>query len=140
MGLRKAVVWLGLVERDDELLVYEGDPALGEYAGEDAGAELPAVADRPLGGYVIATVRPQTFRDALTIGERFRLDIPVIVNLQDMDTGDAKRIVDFMSGLIFGRRGDIQRLSARVFLITPPHCRILREQETLADQGFYNQR
>lgn len=136
MGLRKAVVWLGLAEHEDEVLSYDEHPVLDGYAGE----ELLAGEQAQAGGYLIATVRPQTFRDALTIGERFRLDIPVIVNLQDMDTPDAKRIVDFMSGLIFGRRGDIQRLAGRVFLIVPAHCRILREQEALPDEGFFNQR
>lgn len=136
MGLRKAVVWLGLVEHEDEVLSYEEQPALEAYPddGEPGTREAP-------GGDVcqIATLRPQTFRDALTIGERFRLDIPVVVNLQDMDASDAKRIVDFMSGLIFGRRGDIQRLAGRVFLIVPAHYRIVQEQEALADEGFFNQ-
>jgi cell division inhibitor SepF len=139
VGLRKAVVWLGLAEHEDEdeVLSYGEPPAPDGYADEG----IPGGPDaEPAGGQLIATVRPQTFRDALTIGERFRRDIPVIVNLQDMDTPDAKRIVDFMSGLIFGRRGDIQRLAGRVFLIAPSHYRIVREQEALTDEGFFNQR
>jgi cell division inhibitor SepF len=143
VGLRKAVVWLGLVERDDEVISYDSDLAADGYPADEeepAGGGVARSDEVLRGSHVIATVRPQTFRDALTIGERFRLDLPVIVNLQDMDTADAKRIVDFMSGLIFGRRGDIQRLSGRVFLIVPPHYRILREQETLADGGFFNQK
>ena len=135
MGLRQAVVWLGLAEHDDEVLSYEEEPALDGYAEEDQ----PEAREAPASTQLIATVRPLTFRDALTIGERFRHDIPVIVNLQEMDTPDAKRIVDFMSGLIFGRHGDIQRLAGRVFLIVPGHYRIVREQEALADEGFFNQ-
>ena len=138
MGLRKAVVWLGLAEQDDEVFSYEEHPVAEGYL-EDEEPEPEEPSAPAASGYLIATVRPQTFRDALTIGERFRRDMPVIVNLQDMDTPDAKRIVDFMSGLIFGRRGDIERLAGRVFLIVPEHCRIVREQETLADEGFFNQ-
>ena len=137
MGLREAVVWLGLAERDDEVLSYDEDPGEETFAGEplpDSPAAAPATEIAQ-----IATVRPQTFRDALIIGGHFRRDTPVIINLQDLETADAKRIVDFMSGLIFGRRGDIQRLSSRVFLIVPPYCRIVRQQETLPDAGFYNQ-
>jgi len=136
VGLRQAVVWLGLAEHDDEVLSYEERPVAGAYLEEE---EPDGLVVPGSGGYLIATVRPQTFRDALTIGERFRRDIPVIVNLQDMETPDAKRIVDFMSGLIFGRRGDIERLAGRVFLIVPGHFRIVREQETLTDEGFFNQ-
>lgn len=137
MGLRKAVVWLGLAEHEDEVLSYEEHRAPDGYAD---GKLLTGPDGQAAGDYVIATVRPQTFRDALTIGERFRWDVPVIVNLQDMETPDAKRIVDFMSGLVFGRRGDIQRLSGRMFLIAPAHYRILREQEMLPEEGFFNQR
>jgi cell division inhibitor SepF len=134
VGLRKAVVWLGLVEQEDAVLSYEEHSALDDYLPD----EQPGGQDAP-GGYLIVTVRPQTFRDALIIGDRFRRDIPVIVNLQDMEIADGKRIVDFMSGLIFGRLGDIQRLGSRVFLIVPGHYRILREQEALPDEGFFNQ-
>ena len=132
MGLRKAVVWLGLAEQDDEALSYHED--LTEPAGEHPPREAPADD-----GYQIATIRPQTFRDALIIGECFRQDVPVVVNLHDLETPDAKRIVDFMSGLIFGRRGDIERLSSRVFLIVPRQCSIIRERGLLADKGFFNQ-
>lgn len=137
MGLRKAVVWLGLVEQEDAVLSYEEHSALDDYLPEEQSGQ-PGGQEAP-GGYLIATVRPQTFRDALIIGDRFRHDIPVIVNLQDMEIADGKRIVDFMSGLIFGRLGDIQRLGSRVFLIVPGHYRILREQEALPDEGFFNQ-
>jgi cell division inhibitor SepF len=84
-------------------------------------------------------VRPQTFRDAHTIGKYFRKDIPVIINLVDLDAADAKRFVDFASGLVFGRRGDMERLSSRIFLVLPYHTRILKEPGTSADQGFFNQ-
>lgn len=133
MGLRNAVVWLGLVEHDDEMVSYD-EPPDGPYADELPGPDL-AAGD----GYQIATIRAQTFRDALTIGEQFRQDIPVIVSLQDLDTLDAKRMVDFMSGLVFGRRGDIERLSSRVFLIVPPHYRIVVPQPAQADREFFNQ-
>ncbi len=138
MGLRRAVVWLGLAEHDDEVVPYDDQP---DYDGEDefAGGDEPAGLAAADDGYQIATVRPQNFRDALLIGQHFRREIPVIVNLHDLDMPDAKRIVDFMSGLVFGRRGDIERLSARVFLIVPVHFSILKEQQTLSDKQFYNQ-
>lgn len=136
MGLRNAVVWLGLAEHDDEVVSY-GEPPDGSYADEMTGPGMPgpAVGD----GYQIAAVRPQTFRDALTIGQQFRQDTPVIVNLEDLATADAKRLVDFMSGLVFGREGDIERLSSRVFLIVPPHYRIVVPPPAHADREFFNQ-
>lgn len=72
------------------------------WYGEELGAQP---------GYRIATVRPQSFTDAKVIGEFFRDGIPVIMNLADLEEADAKRIVDFASGLIFSLRGGIERVA-----------------------------
>jgi cell division inhibitor SepF len=141
VGFRKAGVWLGLVEEDDEVLIYDEYLSADSYADEDQppGRVAPLEQTAVGHGFQIATVRPQTFRDAHTIGEYFLQDIPVIINLVDLDRRQAERFVDFASGLIFGRRGDIERLSSRIFLILPIHSRILREPGTSADEGFFNQ-
>ncbi|HMG61452.1 MAG TPA: cell division protein SepF [Streptosporangiaceae bacterium] len=141
MGFREAAVRLGLVEHDDDGLLYEEPAPADGYAdddqlleGEETGG-LPDVGP----GFHIASIAPQNFADAHTIGEYFRHDIPVIINLHGMTAADAKRIVDFASGLIFGRRGDIERLSSRVFLIMPAHGRILKDPAPPPDKTFFNQ-
>jgi cell division inhibitor SepF len=142
VGLREAAVRLGLVEHDDDDPMYDDDTSSADgYAEDDQLLEdeetggLPDVGP----GYHIASVKPQNFADAHTIGEYFRHDIPVIINLHGMTTADAKRIVDFASGLIFGRRGDIERLSNLVFLIMPAHGRILKDPAPPPDKTFFNQ-
>jgi cell division inhibitor SepF len=135
VGLRDAGVWLGLVEQDDEVL-YDEDRDSGDT---HADKERPPSAAPASGGVQIAVVSPRTFRDAHTIGEYFRQDVPVVINLHDLDAAAAKRIVDFASGLIFGRRGAIERLSGRVFLILPPGSVILKEREAVAGTEFFNQ-
>ncbi|MDO5673130.1 MAG: cell division protein SepF [Actinomycetaceae bacterium] len=67
----------------------------------------------------IVTVHPATFNEARTIGERFREGIPVIINLSNLSEPDARRMVDFASGLIFGLHGSIERVTTKVFLISP---------------------
>ena len=140
MGFRKAGAWLGLTAHAEEQ-EYPEDPPGEAYLDEDtlASEELPADLGAEGDGFQVASVQPQNFLDAHTIGEYFRQDIPVIINLHDMDAPDAKRIVDFASGLTFGRRGDVERLSSRVFLLMPPHSSILREQGTLNSKEFFNQ-
>jgi cell division inhibitor SepF len=135
VGLREAGVWLGLVEDEDQVLSYDDHPDGDAYADDESWDQ----DSRTASGFRIATVRPQNFRDAMAIGEHFRQDVPVIINLQDMDAPDAKRIVDFASGLIFGRRGEIERVSSRIFLILPPGYSILKDGGTPTDEGFFNQ-
>ncbi|MFD0856332.1 cell division protein SepF [Actinomadura adrarensis] len=136
MVLRKASVWLGLVEQDDDDLMRD-EHAFAEPAEEDVEESNGQVAMGE--GFQIATVRARTFRDAATIGEYYRQDIPVIINLEEMEDPDARRIVDFASGLILGRHGEIERLSRRIFLLLPADTTILTAQASLTDQGFFNQ-
>ena len=69
----------------------------------------------------ITTIHPRTYNEAKTIGESFRDGTPVIMNLSDMGDADAKRLVDFAAGLVFGLHGTIERVTSKVFLL-PRRC------------------
>lgn len=86
----------------------------------------------------ITTIHPRSYNDAKSIGESFRDGVPVIMNLSDMQDGDAKRMVDFSAGLVFGLRGTIERVTSKVFLLSPEFVEV--DGDTTADEGsFYNQ-
>ena len=88
----------------------------------------------------IITVHPRTYNEARTIGEHFRDNVPVIMNLSDMEDADAKRLVDFAAGLIFGLRGTIERVTSKVFLLSPQNVNVTAEdKERIAAGGFFNQ-
>jgi cell division inhibitor SepF len=88
----------------------------------------------------IVTVSPKTYNDARTIGENYRDGVPVIMNLNDMADADAKRLVDFAAGLIFATRGDIERVTSKVFLLSPPNVTVAAEAKArIAQGGFFNQ-
>ena len=85
----------------------------------------------PLGADLsrIITVHPRTYNEARTIGEHFRDGVPVIMNLSDMADTDAKRLVDFAAGLIFGLRGTIERVTSKVFLLSPNNVKVTAEDK-----------
>jgi cell division inhibitor SepF len=89
--------------------------------------------------YRITTLHPRTYNDARRIGEEFREGVPVIMNLTDMDDVDAKRLVDFAAGLVFGCRGTIERVTNKVFLLSPVNVDVAAEARRLAQDGFFNQ-
>jgi cell division inhibitor SepF len=92
--------------------------------------ERAAVPDeRAARRYEITTVHPTSYSDARAIGEQFRDGHPVIMNLTEMDEPDAKRLVDFAAGLAFGLRGSMERVTNRVFLLTPPNIRVSDEEK-----------
>ena len=87
----------------------------------------------------IITVHPRTYNEARVIGEHFRDGVPVIMNLSDMEDVDAKRLVDFPSGLIFGLRGSIERVTSKVFLLSPHDVTVAAEDKERIAGGFFNQ-
>jgi cell division inhibitor SepF len=90
--------------------------------------------------YRITTLHPRTYNEARTIGEHFRDGTPVIMNLTEMDDTDAKRLVDFAAGLSFGLRGRIERVTNKVFLLSPEHVEVTAEDKArIAESGFFNQ-
>jgi cell division inhibitor SepF len=88
----------------------------------------------------ITTLHPRTYNEARTIGEHFREGTPVIMNLTEMVDSDAKRLVDFAAGLVFGLHGSIERVTNKVFLLSPANVEVTAEDKArIAERGFFNQ-
>ena len=163
-AMHKMAVYLGLVE--DEVAYEDGYDSFEEdYAGyedeEGAGPDSARQSAVPArNGYDadsiepgrpapvrqtadltrITTLHPRTYNEARTIGEHFREGTPVIMNLSEMVDSDAKRLVDFAAGLIFGLRGSIDRVTNRVFLLSPASIEVTAEDKArIAERGFFNQ-
>ncbi len=86
-------------------------------------------------------VAPRAFNDAKQIADRFKAQIPVIINLQSADTDLSKRLIDFASGLTYALDGSMQRVADKVFLLTPRDVELSAEERARAIErgGFYNQ-
>ncbi|GAA3743181.1 cell division protein SepF [Salinactinospora qingdaonensis] len=138
----------GAEERHDRNLGPSGDDLRGDPVadagdhpmspGERPGAPSSAPMTADLAR--IITLHPRTYNEARTIGEHFREGIPVIMNLTEMVDSDAKRLVDFAAGLIFGLRGSIDRVTNKVFLLSPANVEVTAEDKArIAERGFFNQ-
>ncbi len=161
-AMRKMAVYLGLVEDDNRFDDQDQDDYGDEY--DDYGADIVQeddrhdalmpdgtavgrAADRRVTGPVqttdlarITTLHPRTYNEARTIGEHFREGTPVIMNLTEMVDSDAKLLVDFSAGLIFGLRGSIERVTNKVFLLSPANVEVAAEDKArIAERGFFNQ-
>jgi cell division inhibitor SepF len=88
----------------------------------------------------IITLHPRFYNEARTIGEHYRQGNPVIINLTDMDESERKRLVDFSSGLVFGHHGTIERVTSKVFLLSPANVKVSSEDKAAAaEASFFNQ-
>lgn len=142
---RRALIYLGLVEDDEfeEMLDYEegevaeAPPTRRALRAEARVSSLQAVPNRQVRVHM---VEPKSFNDAEQIGQKFKADIPVIINLQQADPELAKRLIDFASGLTYGLDGGIQRVADRVFLLSPHNVEVSAEDKRwLREKGFFNQ-
>lgn len=157
-SMRKIGEYLGLLEDtgrypDDGYDEYADEPTrpAREAREESRPAPVASISDRrrpqpvPTQEVVaelsrITTLHPRTYNEARTIGENFRDGVPVIMNLSEMDDNDAKRLVDFAAGLVFATRGSIERVTSKVFLLSPPNVTVAAEdKERIAEGGFFNQ-
>ncbi|QPL06274.1 MULTISPECIES: cell division protein SepF [Actinomyces] len=110
---------------------YEAGPAYAAFEDE-APVAVPDLRR-------IVTVHPTTYNEARVIGEAFRDGVPVIINLTHMGEADARRMVDFSAGLVFGLNGAIERVTPRVFLLTPATVEIDGGEQAEESSRFFNQ-
>ena len=85
-------------------------------------------------------VIPKSFNDAQQVADKFKDQIPVVLNLQGVDTDLSKRLIDFASGLTYALDGGMQRIADKVFLLTPRNVEVSAEERArLIEKGFFNQ-
>lgn len=134
--LKKTMVYLGLAD-EEEVYEEETQAPARAHRERDRDREEPAPAPvtplrrpvavrQPSAGAVneILTVHPKQYRDAQLIAESFREGVPVIINLSQMSDADARRLIDFASGLSLGLYGRIERVTSKVFLLSPENIAI----------------
>lgn len=160
-AMRKMGVYLGLLEdadgdyvdpeNDYDAPARRSEPEQARPVANLAERRRPATAtprdgetQRPTSTVApmsrITTLHPRTYNEARVIGENFRDGVPVIMNLSEMDDTDAKRLVDFAAGLVFSVRGTIERVTNKVFLLSPPNVSVAAEdKQRMAENGFFNQ-
>lgn len=153
-ALNKMMGYLGLVDSDDEAYSAETPARQNERPARevsrprrerhgvtlvDSSVSAAPTLDAP-SAYHIITLQPRSYSEARRVGEHYREGNPVIINLDDMEEGERKRLVDFASGLVFGLHGRIERVSHKVFLLSPANVDVSNEDKSAAAQAsFFNQ-
>lgn len=148
--LKKTMVFLGLAEeeldeqgRPVETAAREAEPTSAPAASKTVQRApvtpirkvAPVRQAAPQAMNEILTVHPTEYKDAMTVAESFREGVPVIINLSRMNEADAKRLIDFASGLVMGLHGRIERVTSKVFLLSPEHIVLSNGEQGRQDEG-----
>lgn len=153
-ALNKMMGFLGLVDTEEDYQVAEAPvskkveprsitPRTPERTGVTVVGRSENVVETSIveesSSYNIITLQPRSYSEARKVGEYYREGNPVIINLDDMEESERKRLVDFASGLVFGLHGRIERISLKVFLLSPANVNVSNEDRSAAQASFYNQ-
>jgi cell division inhibitor SepF len=125
----------------DDIFADERDRGQRAPASQQRGGSvrsLPSSSDQPQ--VRVHLVMPKNFNDAQVIADKYKSEIPVILNLQSSETELAKRLIDFASGLTYALDGGMQRVADKVFLLTPKNVEVsAEERQRMLEKGFFNQ-
>ena len=161
--LRRAMHYLGLAPDDEYDDDYDEVPAAParSYAPPEPPDHSPAVRPvprdpDPTGPTAVrrpAVVRPimpmpaspkpfavspESFNEAQSVADKYMAGVPVIMNLQDVERDLSRRMVDFASGLCYGLRGSMERVTNQVYLLTPSNVEVSAEEKRrLQERGLY---
>jgi cell division inhibitor SepF len=128
---------LGPRRRDEFDEIFSEDQPMGSGARS---TQIRAVDGPARSQMEVHLIVPKSFNDAQQIADKFKANIPVILNLQSAETDLAKRLIDFASGLTYALDGGMQRVADKVFLLTPRNVEVSAEERArLLEKGFFNQ-
>lgn len=67
----------------------------------------------------IHVIEPRVYSEVEQIADNLLKNQSVLLNFKRIDSEQAKRIVDFLTGTVYAIGGDIQRVGDEIFLCTP---------------------
>lgn len=132
---------------DDEYMDYEDDFEEMDYDEEPVERKRTKTGfskrDKviPLNGAdtaqtKIVVIKPQCFNNSAEVTHELRQRHMVILNVGALDPDEARRVVDFVSGTVYGMNGDMQKVSGGIFIAAPAHVEIKGEVSEDKGAGF----
>jgi cell division inhibitor SepF len=111
------------------------DPSNGVTINPRPSVVRPIVPRESVKVHVVA---PTRFGDAQEIGDHFKENQPVVVNLTSGDRELSRRMIDFCSGVTYALGGAMDKVAEGVFLLTPLNVEVSAdEKRKLQERGLY---
>jgi cell division inhibitor SepF len=140
--LKKAMRFLGIEEEDEEVLQaeeYEEEPVVKKIRTRQSSERVIRAIDGEGPSLRVFVAEPRVFNDVQVLANKYRLGIPVIVNLQSSDEVTARRIVDFISGMVYALKGGVTPIGNRIYILTPKNVEITPEDRRRLRETFFKE-
>ncbi|HBL82877.1 MULTISPECIES: cell division protein SepF [Congzhengia] len=124
-AMNKMLKWIGIAEEDDEEF-FDTETDMDEAVEPAMPLGRKAKVSSISGGAPsrVVVIQFQNFDDAKDAADHLKNKKPVVANLEKLDNDTTRRVVDFLSGAVYGVAGRIQNVSNRIFLITPANVEV----------------
>ena len=140
---------LNLVGIDDDALMEEEEinSSFGSRGNEMNRAETTNPFKKNSNGKLVnlsnanqlklVVMQPTSFDDAQDVCDHLKEKKPVVINLEYADKETARRLIDFLSGAVYGVDGHIKKVSPTIFLIVPFNVDILSDSKDDKSKGTF---
>lgn len=122
MGFVDAVkdfVGFGDIDYEEEIEMEEVDEVVEERTPLFSRKNKVVALDRGQTQPSIVVVKPRCFNNTTEVADQIKQRRPVIIDVGNLDPEEARRVVDFIAGTVYGLNGDIQKVSGGIFVATP---------------------
>lgn len=139
--LKKAMRFLGIEEEDEEMSapLEEEEPAVRKIRTRQSSERVIRAIDGEGPSLRVFIAEPKVFNDVQVLANKYRLGVPVVVNLQSTDDITARRILDFISGMVYALKGGITPVGNRIYFITPKNVEITPEDRRRLRETFFRE-
>lgn len=136
-AMNKMLKWIGISDEED----YEEEVAEREIVEDDepvvpTGKKGKVVSLQSATQMKVVVVQLSTFEDAKDIADHLKTKKPIVINLENLDQDVSRRVVDFLSGVVYGVDGSIQKVANGIFLIAPATVGIMGNFNDELRKGF----
>jgi cell division inhibitor SepF len=98
-------------------------------------SSVRTVTDEDLESRIVVA---RSYTDAQALADHIRANLPVVLDLRNVEPAMVRRLVDFASGLTYALGGSMRKIGQGVILVTPANVNVTRdERRRLADLGYY---
>lgn len=103
------------IEMEEEVLEERYEERAPLFSRRNKVVPIDRQANQPS----IVVLKPKCFNSSTEVADQIKLRRPVILDVGGLDPEEARRVVDFIAGTVYGLNGDIQKVSGGIFVATP---------------------
>lgn len=101
-------------------------------------SEQDAVKEADKSGNKMILQEPRAYSESQQIADHLKNRNSVVVNLKRVTSDQAKRIIDFLSGVIYAIGGSMQKIGVGIYLVTPKNVNVQGQISDDTEKGKSN--